>query len=138
MHPKICISRSTQRFNKTTSNNNESEIIIFEKPLIEQINHWTWEDLWKSHHASSQIWNTTLSAGIVEYADCIFAVRGETPTTSIQIMTLYRVWWWGSSLKDLKMWSIPSLLLLPGPLWLRGSTCLGPIYGSNRTIQSFI
>ena len=32
----------------------------------------------------------------------------------------------------------PSLLLLPGPLTQIGSTYKGPIYGSNRTVQSII
>ena len=59
-------------------------------------------------------------------------------------MMINCIWWWDSISGALGICSISSSPLLPGPLWPKklvvpvwvpftGSTCLGPIFESNRT-----
>ena len=55
-------------------------------------------------------------------------------------MTLNCIWWWASYPEALENVEYPFISITPRPtLTQSGNTCLGPIYGSNRTsVQSMM
>ena len=62
--------------------------------------------------------------------------RGKTAPcpNECPVMTLNRIWWWGSSLEALGNVEYPFITITPrSTLTQSGSTCKGLIYGSNKT-----
>ena len=93
---------------------------------------------------SKNIWNvnvklkikSTQPAGLRIYWLYPLQRRKTPQKRGVLSMTLNCIWWWGSSFEDLERVKYRFIAITPrSTLIYSGSTCLGPIYDSNRFLK---